>query len=78
MLVVENLGDREDARDLPKLVDALIGMGFDRLQVAYVVNRVELLPFMEHGEILAIERGANGRVFDDTATAEQWLRHGGG
>ena len=32
---------------------------------------------LEHGEILAIERGANGRVFESTALAERWLRHGG-
>ncbi len=78
LMVVENLGDHEDERDLPAVVDALIAMGFDRLQVAFVVTRVELLALMEHGEILALERGANGRVFADTATAEHWLRHGGG
>lgn len=78
LMVVENLGDHEDGRDLPALVDALIAMGLDRYQVAFVVSRVELLAAMEHGAILAMERGANGRVFASTATAEHWLRHGGG
>lgn len=76
LLVVENLGDHEDVRDLPTLIDALIAMGLDRIQIAFVVGRVELLPQMEHGEILAMERGANGRVFGSVAVAERWLRHG--
>ena len=49
----------------------------DRLKVAYVVSHFELLGVMEHGEILALERGANGRVFGDAGAAEAWLRHGG-
>lgn len=76
LMVVENLGDHEDQRDLPAVIDALIAMGLDRIQIAFVVGRVELLPQMEHGEILALERGANGRVFGNVAVAERWLRHG--
>ncbi len=77
LMVVENLGDHEEQRDLPGMVDALIAMGLDQVQIAFVVGRVELLPQMEHGEILALERGANGRVFDNPTIAERWLRHGG-
>lgn len=76
LMVVENLGDHEGERDLPATIDALIAMGLDRIQVAFVVGRVELMADMEHGEILALERGANGRVFGNVAVAERWLRHG--
>lgn len=76
LMVVENLGDFEGPRDLASMLDALIAMGLDRIQVAFVVGRVDLLGLMQHGEILAMERGANGRVFDSTAIAERWLRHG--
>jgi len=76
LMVVENLGDFEGPRDLAAMLDALIAMGLDRIQVAFVVGRVDLLGLMQHGEILAMERGANGRVFDSTAIAERWLRHG--
>jgi hypothetical protein len=34
------------------------------------------LAAMEHGEILARERGIVGRVFGDEGEAERWLRHG--
>lgn len=77
LLVIENLGEHEGDRDLPALVDQLIAIGFDQLKVAFVVSHFELLSVMEHGEILALERGANGRVFSDIGAAEAWLRHGG-
>ena len=77
LLVIEKLGEHEGERDLPRLVDRLIEMGFDRLKIAYVVSRFERLAEMEYGEILALERGATGRVFGDEGAAEAWLRHGG-
>ena len=76
LMVVENLGDYEGDRDLPKTVDFLFELGLDKLQVAFVVGRIELLAHMEHGEILALERGARGRVFGSASVAERWLRHG--
>ena len=77
VMVVENLGDHEDEPNLAALVDAVIEMGMDKLQVAFVVGRVDQMAHMEHGEILAAERGANGRVFGNVTVAERWLRHGG-
>lgn len=77
LMVVENLGDYEGSRDLASMLDALIAMGLDRIQIAFVVGRVDMLGLMQHGEILAIERGANARVFDNPSIAERWLRHGG-
>lgn len=76
LLVVENLGDFEGERDMPFTVDYLFALGLDKLKVAFVIGRVELMPQMEHGEILALERGANGRVFSSVAMAERWLKHG--
>lgn len=77
LMVVENLGDFDGERDMANMVDAIIAMGMDRLKVAFVIGRVEEMARLEHGEILAIERGANGRVFESTSLAERWLRHGG-
>jgi hypothetical protein len=76
LLVSESLGEHDGERDLPAIVDAIIAMGMDRLQIAFVVGRVDQMARMEHAEILAMERGANGRVFGSLAVAERWLRHG--
>lgn len=77
LMVVEALGEREGEHEVPFMVDALIAMGLDQIQVAFVVTRIDILGAMEHGEILALERGANGRVFGNATVAERWLRHGG-
>lgn len=77
LMVVENLGDYEGERDMADMVDAILAMGLGRLKVAFVTCRVQEMARLEHGEILAIERGANGRVFGSTALAEHWLHHGG-
>ena len=76
LMVVENLGDFDGERNMAKTVDYLFELGMDKVQVAFVVGRVELVAHMEHGEILALERGANGRVFGSASVAERWLRHG--
>lgn len=76
LMVVENLGDFDGERDMAKTVDYLFELGMDKVQVAFVVGRIELVAHMEHGEILALERGANGRVFGSASVAERWLRHG--
>lgn len=76
LMVVESLGPYEGERDMAAMVDALIALGLDRLKIAFVVQRIELLSLFEHGEILALERGANGRVFANPSLAERWLRHG--
>lgn len=77
LLVVEKLGEFEGERNIEGTLDAIFALGLDKLQVAFVVGRVELMPYVEHGEILARERGAtSGRVFGSEAMAERWLRHG--
>lgn len=76
LLVYECLGEQEGERDTPAMLDAIIALGMDRLRIAFVVGNVDQLARLEHAEILATERGANGRVFASLAVAERWLRHG--
>lgn len=47
---------------------------FDR--IAVIERRPELLPAVEHGEILTRDLGINLRIFVDPAEAERWLRYG--
>lgn len=78
LLVVEKLGEFEGERNISGTLDAIFALGLDKLQVAFVPGRVELMGYVEHGEILARERGATGgRVFSSEAMAERWLKHGG-
>jgi hypothetical protein len=76
LLVFENLGENEDALDVPAVVDAIFALGMERIQIAFVAGRTEMIASMEHGEILAAERGLKGRVFGSRSEAERWLRYG--
>jgi hypothetical protein len=76
VLLFQNLGENEDELDVPALVDFIHALGVEWLQLAFVVGRTELIASMEHGQILAAERGLNGRVFGSVGEAERWLRYG--
>ena len=61
---------------LAQFVQAMVGMGFEGVRVAYVEAHAEQIPAVEFGEILARERGFDARVFGNEADARIWLRHG--
>ncbi len=76
LLVVENIREAGDPIFLEQLIDAIVGLGFAQIRVAFVDLVQSHLRAMEHGEILARERGIVGRVFGEESEAERWLRHG--
>ena len=76
VLVVENLQQTGQEVDLERLVDAIVALGFRDVRVAFVDLVDAHLKAMEHGEILARERGIVGRVFGREDEAERWLRYG--
>jgi hypothetical protein len=76
VLVVENLQQTGQEVDLERLVDAIVALGFRDVRVAFVDLIDSHLKAMEHGEILARERGIVGRVFGREDEAERWLRYG--
>ena len=76
LLVVENILEEGDPLMLEQLVDAIVALGFRDIRVAFVDLMQSHLAAMEHGEILARERGIVGRVFGDEGEATRWLRHG--
>ncbi|MBB5206629.1 hypothetical protein [Chiayiivirga flava] len=76
VLVVENIAQQGDDVDLPKLIDAIIALGFRDIRVAFVDLVEAHMKAMEHGEILARERHITGRVFAHEHDAVRWLRHG--
>jgi hypothetical protein len=76
--VVENLQEPGRDVDMEQLVDAIVALGFRDVRVAFVDLIHSHLQAMEHGEILARERGIVGRVCSSEAEAERWLRYGEG
>jgi hypothetical protein len=76
VLVVENIAEAGQPIYLERLIDAIVALGFRDIRVAFVDLVDAHLKAMEHGEILARERGIVGRVFGREDDAERWLRHG--
>lgn len=77
LLVVDDMeGEPPPPDQLAQFVQAMVGMGFEGVRVAYVEAHAQQIPLVEVGEILARERGFEVRVFGDEQAARIWLRHG--
>jgi ketopantoate hydroxymethyltransferase len=77
LLVVDDMeGDPPPPEQLAEFVQAMVGMGFEGVRVAYVEAHAQQIPEVEVGEILAREQGFDARVFGNETDASLWLRHG--
>ena len=77
LLVVDDMeGEPPPPEQLAQFVQAMVGMGFEGIRVAYVEAHAEQIPAVEFGEILAREQGFDARVFGNEDDARIWLRHG--
>lgn len=77
LLVVDELqGEPLPAEHMQDFVDAMAGLGFEGVRVAFVETQGAQIPHVESIEILARERGFNARVFANERDAGLWLRHG--
>ena len=77
LLVIEDMeGNPPPPEQLTQFVEAMIGMDFEGVRVAYVDAHATHIPGVEYGESMARERGFDARVFGNVAEAEAWLRHG--
>ncbi len=77
LLVVDDMeGDPPPPEQLAQFVQAMVGLGFEGVRVAYVEAHAQQIPEVELGEILAREQGFDARVFGSETDASLWLRHG--
>ncbi len=77
LLVVDDMeGEPPPPEQIAQFVQAMHGMGFEDVRVAYVEAHAHQIPEVEYGEILAREQGFNARVFGNEVDARVWLRHG--
>ena len=77
LLVVDDMeGDPPPPEQIAQFVQAMVGMGFEGVRVAYVEAHANQVADVEHGEILARELGFDARVFDNEARARIWLEYG--
>ena len=77
MVKDDMLGEPPPPQELMQFVQAMAGLGFEGVRVAYVEADGAHVPQVEHGEIYARESGYDARVFGNEHDAELWLRYGG-
>lgn len=77
LLVIDDMeGDPPPPEQIAQFVQAMVGMGFESVRVAYVEAHAHQIAEVEYGEILAREQGFDARVFGNETAARVWLRHG--
>ena len=77
LLVVDDMeGEPPPPEQLELFVNAMVGMGFEGIRVAYVEAHAHQIADIEHGEIIARELGFDARVFDNESRARIWLEYG--
>ena len=77
LLVVDDMeGEPPPPEQIAQFVQAMVGMGFEGIRVAYVEAHAHPVANVEHGEIIARELGFDARVFDNESRARIWLNYG--
>jgi len=78
LLVDEIVGPPMTVDVLAQLIARFEGSGLEAIRIAFVELVTDHVPFMEHGQILAMEKGFQARVFSRMDMADRWLRFGAG
>jgi len=78
LLVDEIDGPPMQADTLAQLIARFEGTGLEAIRIAFVELVTANVPLMEHGQILAMEKGFQARVFSRMDDADRWLRFGAG
>jgi hypothetical protein len=73
VLIDENITGNGTIADAFRFGSELPGMGFGRTRIAFVDRHLDQDEVNRFGELVALNRGMNARVFNDLPEAEAWL-----
>lgn len=73
ILIEEQIEMAVSFADVFKLASEIPDMGFGPARIAFVDRYLEQNEINEFGELVAVNRGANGRIFREVDTAVEWL-----
>lgn len=76
VLIVEDIVESGTMADAYQLSSELPQMGFLAIKVAFVDKYIEQQDLNQFGELVAVNRGINGKIFNDVDEAEKWLLAG--
>lgn len=73
VLVVEDISECGTVAEAYQVSSELPKMGFTHIKVAFVDRYVEQQETNQFAELVAVNRGVNGKIFNDVTEAEKWL-----
>lgn len=73
LLIDEDIEEEASVIDVFELVSQLAGMGFVGIRIAFYDRKIDHHDVNSFGELVASNRGLNGKVFNDFDKAEKWL-----
>lgn len=76
VLVVEEIAGCGSVAEAYQVSSELPKMGFTHVKVAFVDRYLDQQETNQFAELVAVNRGINGKMFNDEAEAEKWLMPG--
>ena len=73
VLIDENIEEGAQMADAFRLASELPKMGFGSTRIAFVDRYLDQNEVNEFGELVAVNRGLNGKVFNNKDQAVEWL-----
>lgn len=73
ILIEEDILETVSISDMYRLASELPQMGFFGVRLAFVDRYAEHSELNEFGELVAVNRGIMGKIFNDLQAAEEWL-----
>lgn len=73
VLIVEDLPGDSSMAEVYQLASALPQMGFYNIKVAFVDEHIDQQELNQFGELVAINRGLHGKIFNNVSEAEKWI-----
>ena len=73
VLIDENIVETGTVAEAFQLASEIPQMGFGNTRIAFVDRYLDQNDVNQFGELVAVNRGVNGKIFNDLETAEQWL-----
>jgi hypothetical protein len=73
VLIVEDLPGASSMAEVYQLASALPQMGFYNIKIAFVDRHIDQNELNQFGELVAVNRGLHGKIFNDLSEAEKWI-----
>ena len=73
VLIEEDIPEMVSMGEMFQLASEIPEMGFFGIRIAFVDRYIEQQDLNHFGELVAVNRGLHGKIFNDVTEAEKWL-----